>query len=269
MTDAVLVYVGLIFGGILVAVVTALVAAGIVIVVQRFTDAARERHDGYVDAIGMVFAVVGVLYAIVLAFVVITVWDQMGSARQDSFTEATALVDVYAYAENVQDPARSEIQLLARSYAEQVIRDEWPAMQHHESVPLNGWNTLDRLREAVRGTGPHADASDATVDSYEAAMNALTTASEARTARATASTRGLPLVMWFLLVGGGLLTIAFAYLFDIAGLVSQLIFTVGLTVMVVLLLYAVYQLEYPFARGERIEADAFRFALARFAQLSG
>jgi len=260
--------VGLIFGGILVAVITAVVAGGLVVIVQRYTDAARERHDGYVDAIGMVFAVVGVLYAIVLAFVVIAVWDQMGAARQDSFTEATALVDVYAYAESVPEPARSEIQLLTRSYTEQVIRDEWSAMQRHETVPLNGWNTLDRLREALRGTAPTADATDATVDNYEAAVNALTTASEARASRAAAATRGLPLVMWFLLVGGGMLTIAFAYLFDIAGLVPQLILTVGLTVMVVLLLYAVYQLEYPFSRGERIEPDAFRFALARFAQLN-
>lgn len=261
-------YVGLIFGGITVAVVTALVAGVIVVLVQRYTDKARERHDGYVDAIGMVFAVVGVLYAIVLAFVVIAVWDQMGAAREDSFTEATALVDVYAYAETMPDGTGAEIQFLAKSYAEQVIRDEWPVMERHEAPPLKGWHTLDRLRGAVQATAPGADASDAQVDAYHAALADVETAGAARTFRAAASSRGLPLVMWFLLVGGGALTIAFAYLFDIAGLVPQIIFTVGLTVMVVLLLYAVYQLEYPFARGERIRPDAFRFALARFAQIS-
>ena len=106
------------------------------------------------------------------------------------------------------------------------------------------------------------------MDAYHAAIDGVTTTSEARASRAAASTRGLPVVMWFLVIGGGMLTIAFAYLFDIAGLVPQMIFTAGLTVMVVLLLYAVYQLEFPFSRGERIEPDAFRFALARFDQLS-
>ncbi|WP_027341976.1 bestrophin-like domain [Hamadaea tsunoensis] len=260
---------GLILGGILLALVTSAIAVVIVLVVQKYTDPLRERHDGYVDAIGMVFAVVGVLYAIVLAFVVISVWDQMSSARDDSFTEATALVSTYAYAQTQPEPERSQIQALAHDYTVEVINDEWPRMARHETVPLTGWSTLDRLRQAVTRTAPGADASDAAVDAYQAALANVDAVAAARESRAGVAVRGLPVVMWFLLVGGGMLTIAFAYLFDIAGLVPQIIFTVGLTVMVVLLLYAVYQLEYPFARGERLEPDAFRFALARFAQLTG
>ncbi|MBB5871206.1 hypothetical protein F4553_004585 [Allocatelliglobosispora scoriae] len=256
---------GLITGGILVSLVTAVVAGALVLVVQKYSP--TERHDGYVDAIGMVFAVVGVLYAIVLAFVVLDVWEHMTSARADTYAEATSLIEVYQYAEGQPDDVRAQIQGAVRDYNARVIRDEWPMMALAQPVPLDDWVTLDRIGSLVEETAPGMIATDASVDEYRDVSASVGAISTARQDRLAAASRGLPAVMWFLLIGGGLLTVAFAYLFDIAGTVPQIIFTVGLTMMVVLLLYAVYQLEFPFSRAERIGPDAFDYARLRFDQI--
>ncbi|HET6212926.1 MAG TPA: DUF4239 domain-containing protein [Micromonosporaceae bacterium] len=266
---------GVVLSGIVAVVVASLFAGVLVWVVQQVTP--EQKPEAHIEATGFVFAVVGVLYAIVLAFIVIAVWDQMSNARVNTYREATALVDTYWYAQSLPEEDRERVEGLCKEYAELVIRDEWPRMQAHERVKMAGWDALDRLRKAVEGSAPAPVTASAAVApaaeglpsdaGYERAVAQIDALYEAREVRVAAAAQGISPVLWFVLVGGGILTVAFAYLFDIGGPVIQAVLAVGLTAMVTLLLFAVYQLEYPFSRGVRIDPEAFQFALARFLQI--
>src|SRR3712207_9534008 len=57
--------------------------------VQRLVPATiRKEHN---DVAGFIYAVVGVIYAVLLALVVIATWEEFGRARITVETEATAL----------------------------------------------------------------------------------------------------------------------------------------------------------------------------------
>ncbi len=253
---------GVIVSGLLWVVGLSLVSGAIVLLVQRFAPA--ERPEAHIEATGFVFAVVGVLYAIVVAFIVIAVWDTMNQARDDAYHEASSLTDVYWYAQTVPEPNRTEIQRLCRDYTTTVIASEWPRMRAHQAVGPTGWSQLDQLRDAVLRTAPQEDWDGSP---YQRATDTIGQLYQFRQDRLTAATQGISPVVWLMLIGGGVLTIAFSYLFDVAGTTTQAILVVGLTAMVVLLLFAVYQLEFPYSRGVRIGPDAFQFALSRYGQL--
>jgi hypothetical protein len=146
-------------------------------------------------------------------------------------------------------------------------------MRNHERVGLEGFAVVDKLRDAVERSRPVPAGADAFAESsaeaaYLSAVDQAATLVEAREARLGSSSRGVPSVLWFVLIGGGLLTVGFAYVFDIAGLVTRMILALGLTVMTVLLLWCIFQMEFPFARQLRIDPEAFEFAMMRFVQIS-
>ena len=62
-------------------------------VVQRLVPATiRKEHN---DVAGFIYAVLGVIYAVLLALVVIAVWEDFGRARDTVEAEANALAEIF------------------------------------------------------------------------------------------------------------------------------------------------------------------------------
>lgn len=251
--------------GFLLVIVVSAVACGLVVLMDKLIPADRREVDA--EAIGFVFAIVGVLYAIVLAFVVIDVWTKMTEAEANVFREANALVEEYRYAQSLPDAQRLEIQRISQDYATQVIQSEWPQMRRHERVGLDGYALLDQLRAAVDQSRPNAADSEAAQLAYSNAVAQSATLAEAREMRIAAASAGVPSVLWFVLLGGGALVVGFAYIFNISSMITRMVLAIGLTVMTVLLLWCIFQMEFPFARQLSIGSDAFEFAIMRFTQI--
>ena len=61
--------------------------------VQRLTPSTlRQEHN---DVAGFIYAVLGVAYAVLLAFMVIAVWEQYEMARNTEDQEANELAEIY------------------------------------------------------------------------------------------------------------------------------------------------------------------------------
>ena len=73
-----------------------------------------ESHN---DVAGFVYAVVGVIYAVLMAFMVYVVFVQFQTAQDRTENEATSLGDLYRISSNLQEPARSEILMILKNYA--------------------------------------------------------------------------------------------------------------------------------------------------------
>jgi hypothetical protein len=71
----------------------------------------------------------GVIYAVLLELVVITVWEQYGAAREIVEQEANAAADIFWLANQLPEPRGTHVQELVRSYAEEVVHREWPLME--------------------------------------------------------------------------------------------------------------------------------------------
>ena len=113
--------------GVLVVGGVCLVAVGGLALVQRLVpNASRQKHN---DVAGFIYAVLGVIYAVLLALVVIAVWEDFGRARETVESEANATAEIFWLANRLPEPEGHQVQELARSYAREVVHKEWPLMR--------------------------------------------------------------------------------------------------------------------------------------------
>jgi uncharacterized membrane protein YgaE (UPF0421/DUF939 family) len=94
--------------------------AGLVLVQHLVPPGLREEHN---DVAGFIYAVLGVAYAVLLAFVVIAVWQEYKTAQTSVESEANELARVYFLAAQFPEPERTRVQDLAQTYARDVVQE--------------------------------------------------------------------------------------------------------------------------------------------------
>src|SRR5215210_8197822 len=113
---------------------TCLLALAGLEVVQRLVPAtSRQQHN---DVAGFIYAALGVIYAVLLALVVIAVWGEYDAAGETVEQEANAVAEIFWLAHRLPEPEGTHLQELCRSYAEEVSHKEWPLMEQGKQPPL-------------------------------------------------------------------------------------------------------------------------------------
>lgn len=205
------------------------------------------------DAASSLYAVIGMAYAILVALGAIAVWEPRSEAVQSTDLEATNLVEAYWSTRVLPEPDRTAVQNLIISYAEEVVEREWPVLRVRRTSSQGAEDLMTQLRLRVEAVDPE----------QEQVVERVAAVAEARRARISAADEGMPQPMWPILIGGGIVSVAFLYLFGMARTFPNglMLFVVG--GMVALLLAVIYQLEFPFSRGLGVSSEPFQDALTR------
>ena len=234
--------------------------------VRRYgLDEGRMKNN---DAAGQAFTIVGGLHAVVVAFVLISLFDAASTAREGSYEEARALVGVAWAAQSLPEPARTDVPRLARDYADTVVRVEWPPLRAGGVVPDRGWRQLNDMRRALENTDVPGENDWLTGEKREAA-DQLMNIYQQRQARLNAlRDNNVGLVVWFVLIVGSMIFVLLPNLFGGTKQITHIIIVSTLAATTTLLLFAIYQLQNPFAGGARVGPDAFAQAITRLGTIA-
>jgi hypothetical protein len=241
----------------IVAVATLVAVGGLVVVQSLYSTKRRKQHN---DVAGFIYAVLGVSYAVLLGLMLIAVWEQWNAAQDVASDEANELAGIFWFAHALPQPEGRHIQKLARSYAQVVVEEEWPLMEQGSSSP-KAWDTLDELRGTILGLDPPMGAQ---LVRYNQVLEQLHALGDARRERLLAANEGLATILWVVLIGGGVITIAFTYLFGLDNTVVHTLMVAALAMILSLSLFTVAALDYPFKGDVRIHPAAFEQVLERF-----
>ena len=88
----------------------------------RLTTAPKDDHHN--EVAGFIFATVDVLYAVLLTFTVIIVWELYISAESAVSQEAAAPITIAHNASSLPQPERGQVYDQLRAYAQFVITEE-------------------------------------------------------------------------------------------------------------------------------------------------
>jgi hypothetical protein len=228
--------------------------------VARFTSA--EIRTAHNDRAGFILAVIGVIYAVLLAFIAIGVWERFQQAEARSYEEAGALATVYRDAGSFKDGVR--LRALLHAYALSVIRIEWPRMRRGAKSELSSalLEAADREVQALPADTPRL------ADVQAQMLAAMDTALMDREARLTIDSGGINGIMWVVLIVGAIVTVAFTYLFGFDRTLMQVLMIGGLSFLIGLVLFLILALDYPFRGSIAVEPEAFRALLDTFAAIS-
>jgi hypothetical protein len=244
--------------GLLIVALATVVAVGGLVLVQRLVSTElRKQHN---DVAGFIYAVLGVSYAVLLGLMLIAVWEHWNAAQDVASDEANQLAGIFYFAHALPPPEGRHIQELARSYAQVVVEEEWPAMEQGRSSP-KAWATIDDLRGTILGLDPPTGAQQVR---YNQVLEQLHGLGDARRERLLAASEGLSPILWVVLIGGGVITIAFTYLFGLENTVVHTLMVAALAMILSSSLFTVAALDYPFKGDVRIHPAAFEQVLERF-----
>jgi hypothetical protein len=235
-----------------------LVAVVGLVVVQRLVP--PERRVEHNNVAGFIYAVLGVAYAVLLAFMLIAVWQDYKTAQTNVESEAHELAGVYFLASQLPEPERTRIQDLARTYARVVVEQEWPMMEQGQTSPRAD-SLLRQLRLELLKFDPHTKGEQVL---YERGLTQLHDAVDARRDRLLEVREGIPSLLWVVLVVGGVITVSFTYLFGLKSNLAHALMVAALTLLICGILFTIGEFDYPFSGVVEIRPDAFREALRSF-----
>ncbi|HEY6449641.1 MAG TPA: hypothetical protein VIX60_03065 [Candidatus Cybelea sp.] len=229
--------------------------------VSRFTS--REVRMAHNDRAGFILAVIGVVYAVLLAFVAIGVWERFQEAETRTYEEASAISTVYRDAGSF--PGAVKLRAMLRAYVNSIIYDEWPQMKEGERSPIS-----NALLEAADRDVRALPADTIRLGGIQTQMlGAMDTALMDRQTRLTIDSSGINHLMWFVLIAGAFITVAFTYLFGFDQTLMQELMIGGLSLLIGLVLFLVIALDYPFRGSIYVQPEAFRALIETFSAIGG
>jgi hypothetical protein len=200
------------------------------------------------DVAGFKFAVVGVLYAVLLAFAVILVWQHFSEAETNVVREAGAAASIYRLSDGLQGEAPAGVRKNLTTYLQTAIAEEWPAMEKGgESATVT--RVLDSVYAAALRYEPPDQRGTAIMS---ALLNQLDAVTEARRARLLKATGVVPNIVWVVLCMGAVIAVGFTFFFGTRNLRAQSLMTGALTLLVSAALLVVVAIDHPFSGSVKV-----------------
>ena len=195
------------------------------------------------EAAGFLGAVVAVVYAIIVGFMVITLWDQYVSADDTVHTETVNLRDVAEFSGAFGPASQNRIRDLVAQYSDSVATVEWKEMARGEDSPVTQ-NDLDQLVTAVQRLRVRNLSDEGFLGTM---LTQIDEVGEARQQRLDLSDQNIPALLWLVVILASGVTLAFCLLLGIqnAGLhytmVASVAILIGASLVLILLM------EYPYS----------------------
>jgi len=230
-------------------------AVGGVLLVRRRVDIKKfkEHHD----IAGPIFSTIGVIYAVMLAFVLVIVWQDFDAAQNNTVREANTFADIYRDTVGLPEPFRSEFLEANANYISAVIKYEWPQMQRGERS-MEAQAAADKVWEITGRFDPKTDREKIFFSEMLRKMN---DAVEMRRQRLQDSRMGLHPSLWFVLLLGGIITVVFTFFFGSQNLYAQLTMTTLLAVLIVLIIFTILIMDFPYSGDLSIPVTPFQQVL--------
>jgi hypothetical protein len=232
-----------------------------VVLGRKFTHGAVA--EGHNDVLVPLFLTAGVIYAVLLGFLVIGMWEAYDAAHANTAEEASLLVPLYRQSEIMSPEKGVEMRHLLRDYAEHVA---------------SGWKNFTK-------TGRGSPEARKTADEIIKVFGTLTAATKAReivdaqflqtfsqllldrNKRLLYASESLSWIMWFAAVGGGVVTVGMSFVLYMDRVRPHVIMTSVLSMLIGVLLFIMAVLNKPFVGPLGISPEPFEASLQLFDQI--
>jgi Protein of unknown function (DUF4239) len=223
--------------------------------VRRRVRLAQLRGNN--EVAGFKFAVIGVLYAVLLAFVVVISWERFHDAETALAREAGAASTVYRLAAGLDQASTVALRSNLTAYLKSVLADDWPAMVRGRSSTVTTRLLSDLYDQVIRYQPADLHGSDMQSD----LLSELDQVTRARRERLLMAEGTVHPVIWFALFLGAALTISFTFFFGTENLMAQSLMTGILAAIILSAVLVVISLDRPYTGAVVVSKEPIRGVL--------
>jgi len=237
--------------GLLLAGAMAFAAAygcGVQLVLRR-----RLKRVEAVPPAGAVFSAVNTLYAVVLGFLCVVVWQHYNETKERVWLEVSSVADTWHDAVGLRPAVRHEVRAEMLAYTRTVVDTEWALMRTGGFSPRG--DTL--IMEATTQVGTLVPANAGEASAQSAVLRLLADLHDARQRRLAQSDTAISGFEWTILILGAMLVIAMCWLYDVGETRTDLLTTGGVAVLIAMMLVLIVEMQNPFRGAIAIGPDAW------------
>lgn len=246
-----------------IVLLTTIASAMITLFVRGALDLdVRRRHH---EVGNTIYLQIGVVFAVLLAFVFNEVWGEYNLAAQAINGECGALHGAAMLAHELSDGQGRSVERAILNYANTVKNVEWTALEHREESPeaVNAFVAMVDTAGRLNISRP----ADSAIQSQ--ILSLLAQAHAYRETRIFQANQGLPIVIWLVLSIYAFVLVMFVLLAGVESRIVHLLFTSSFAFSVVLLLVLVRMLDYPFEGALALNNSDFVKTIERVTRLAG
>lgn len=203
------------------------------------------------EVAGFKFATLGVIYAVLLGFAIVSVWEKFSEAELLVLREAGASATLYRLSSG-DEPEAVATRTRLRAYLASVVEDEWMLMASERESRTSG----DSMKALYEATLRLADKRPLAVGVE--LLRELGSITEARRGRLYVARGVVSPALWLMLICGALVTVGFTYFFAMENLRAQTAMTGALAFIIFLGLFVIISYDHPFTGAVSVEASPLR-----------
>jgi len=223
-----------------------------------FMKLAKDKiNESTNEIVVITFNIAGVLFSLLLTFVVVSVWDDWEEMNTEIARESNELANIYSQTYHLPESHKKPIQKVIRAYTHSLVVDEWPAMSEGMKSKISQ-DYFIQLRNQVHHLYTLKD-DDKYL--YSAIFPIYIKLSDLRRNRLHHSSDGLPMMVWYLLFTGSFVTILISFFYKAKSLKIQYLMNFLMALMFSIGMYICYDLHKPFVGDSRISSDPFKILL--------
>jgi len=231
-------------GSVVYAIVGTLVA-------RRFMR--RHVAESHNDVLAPIFLTAGVIYAVLLGFMVIAAWQSYDTARSNTAEEASLLAPLYRQTLEMAPPQGGAMRGLIRDYATQVTKG-WTAFRNSGEGDAQARMTIDSMLKVFHTVTPANKVGEITAAQFSQTLSQVLLDRDTRMIHASES---MSWIMWVAAVGGGLITVGMSFVLYMEREVPHVVMTSVLAALIGILLFIMAVLDHPFVGPVGITAEPF------------
>jgi len=221
------------------------------LVARRLRPVAELRREH--DVVGFTFSVVGVVYGVLLGFVLAAIWGQYSHTDEVITLEGVSLRNLHRNSYALPATNQAPIRAALLGYAHAVVEDEWQTLRRRRYSQV-AQDALQRMWSSYYAVAPATEANKLWLAESITTLNEI---AKLRSIRILAAEQSVNWLMWVLLLAGGALTCGFMFAFGVERYWAHLLMSAGLAALILLILYIIYALDNPFWGEPHLDPTAF------------
>ncbi|HUA08860.1 MAG TPA: DUF4239 domain-containing protein [Candidatus Acidoferrales bacterium] len=235
---------------------SAIAAAGLIVSRRRRARLGSTSNE----VAGPIMATLGTILAVMLSFMVVTVWQEYDQAAATVQIEANEISNLYHEVSDFPQPQRNTIHAAIERYVDIVVDQEWPLMRQGLSSP-RAHRAASRIVSLIGAYNP------STLSQQTAQADALHHAHafmDARSTRLFANQQSVPPLLWIVMIFVAVVTLGSSFFFHIQDERAHLAMTVAVGAVIGAILVVIAELDLPFRGDLQIPPSAFAHDYATF-----
>jgi hypothetical protein len=203
------------------------------------------------EVAGIIFGVISLIYSLLVAFVIVAVWENYEDLNSTIEKEADDLNTVLIHSNALPDSLRNPIVASVKDYCTKVVKKEWGIAEDNEHLRQSA---IPSLRQLLFQVQPSSKAEENVLNLLD---NKLSEITDLRRERLNHIHSYVPQLVWMILIISSVMLILFSYFLYVESELLRKVFLTFLWAIMGMSLFLMYMLDHPFIGSTQVSKEPY------------